>query len=127
MSAQLVISLGISPTLASPSECVILLHGLARTSHSMTKLETSLRESGYLVANIDYPSRAHPIQTLASEAVERGLAECRLGYPETIHFVTHSLGGILVRYHLAQNTIPELGKLCTKRLAKWQITESTVN
>ncbi len=106
LGALLITILGLSPVLAAPSECVILLHGLARTSQSMTKLESALRENGYLVANIDYPSREHPIQTLAPEAVSRGLAECRTGNPEKIHFVTHSLGGILapcVRVVVASN------------------------
>jgi hypothetical protein len=96
---------------AATSECVILLHGLARSSRSMMTLKDSLEENGYFVANIDYPSREHPIGKLAPDAINRGLEECRRERPEKINFVTHSLGGILVRYYLAREPIHELGRV----------------
>lgn len=95
---------------ASP-DCVVLLHGLARTSRSMTKLATELESAGYVVANVDYPSREQPIADLAPLAVERGLRACRTSQPRRIDFVTHSLGGILVRKYLSNATIPELGRV----------------
>ena len=58
-------------TLAAPAQadCVILLHGLARSAGSMEPLAESLREDGYRVANIDYPSTQHPIEELAEMAL----------------------------------------------------------
>jgi pimeloyl-ACP methyl ester carboxylesterase len=108
--ALLALSLVAKASLAS-GECVVLLHGLARTSDSMAKIEDALRASGYSTANVDYPSREHTIEALAPEAVERGLDACRVRGPRTIHFVTHSLGGILVRYYLRDHAIPELGRV----------------
>ena len=93
------------------STCVILLHGLARSSLSMQVMEFVLKKQGYCVTNINYPSRQLPISELASIAIEEGLRKCRLHPPETIHFVTHSLGGILVRQYLQQNSIPELKRV----------------
>lgn len=92
------------------TDCVILLHGLIRSSASMKPLATALEAQGYLVANVDYPSRDKAIPDLAKLAVNQGLEAC----PETIervHFVTHSLGGILVRYYLETTPIPKLGRV----------------
>ncbi|MDA0281350.1 MAG: alpha/beta hydrolase [Proteobacteria bacterium] len=93
------------------AECVVLLHGLGRLSNSMSELETKLAPAGYSVANIKYPSRSHPIDELAVDAIGRGLTQCRSKGSGEIHFITHSLGGILLRYYLSQNTIPELGRV----------------
>lgn len=99
------------------AECVVLLHGLARVSGSMSELEKKLGRAGYDVANIGYPSRRHAIDALARDAVTRGIERCRAGQPQKIHFVTHSLGGILVRYymrhmrHMRHNSLDELGRV----------------
>lgn len=94
------------------ADCVVLLHGLLRTSASMQPMEQALTEAGYAVVNVDYPSRDHELGVLATLAVEAGLGGCR-AKPGAgrIHFVTHSLGGILVRQYLVSHDIPELGRV----------------
>ena len=75
-------------------------------------MEQALQDEGYLTANIDYPSRDHEIAELADMAVGEGIAACRAsGELEKIHFVTHSLGGILVRQYLSGASIDELGRV----------------
>ena len=94
------------------ADCVVLLHGLARTSTSMNKMQRELEGAGFLTANIDYPSREHTVEELADIAIPAGLEACRSnGGLEQIHFVTHSLGGILVRQYLSNNEIAELGRV----------------
>jgi triacylglycerol lipase len=92
-------------------ECVVLLHGLWRSELSMLPVARDLDQAGYTVANITYPSIRYSIPDLAEQAVSEGLQECREALASRIHFVTHSLGGILVRQYLAQKTIPELGRV----------------
>lgn len=110
--ALLVMILATWTSAASASECVVLLHGLIRSSSSMETMADALRDDGFAVANIDYPSRDFPIEELAPLAVGNGLDECRaIEGVDQIHFVTHSLGGILVRQYLVDNDIPELSRV----------------
>lgn len=92
-------------------DCAILLHGLARTASSMEKLQGHLEQAGYRVVNVDYESRKYPIATLAEMAIGEGLQQCHQHSVDQIYFVTHSLGGILVRQYLNQHNIPELRRV----------------
>lgn len=93
------------------TECVILLHGLARSRYSMSVLEAALRVKGYCVVNLSYPSRKLPIDRLAELVIDKSLQLCRENGTETINFVTHSLGGILVRQYLQHNIVTELKRV----------------
>jgi pimeloyl-ACP methyl ester carboxylesterase len=95
---------------AAQSDCVVLLHGLARTEASMRPLQSALQREGFSVVNRGYPSRHQSIEELAPLAVETGLAQCPRQSPQ-VHFVTHSLGGILVRYYLSEHGVEKLGKV----------------
>lgn len=92
-------------------ECVVILHGLARTSSSMRNMAERLRRAGYKVINLDYPSRRFPVEKLADIAVGEGLKFCREHSARRINFVTHSLGGILIRQYLASQDIAGLGRV----------------
>ncbi len=108
----LLATLLLAGALAEASECVVLLHGLARTATSMNKMQRELEEAGYVTVNTGYASRHHTVEELADIAVPQGLEACRAQEGTTrIHFVTHSLGGILVRYYLESNAISELGRV----------------
>lgn len=90
-------------------ECVILLHGLGRSSRSLKKLASMLSEKGYYTLNIDYPSTTYEIERLAGNTINSALKQCPEGYK--VHFVSHSMGGILIRQYLAIKSIPQLGRI----------------
>jgi hypothetical protein len=85
------------------SELIILLHGLARSDSSFVKMEKSLQDEGYKTCNISYPSTKHLIEKLVSHFVLPDIKRCLKGKYKQVNFVTHSMGGILVRYIATQD------------------------
>jgi len=96
---------------ASNSECVVLLHGLNRSWRAMRPMAEALQAAGFTTVNIDYPSQSGSIEEIAPLAVGMGLEKCRDTGAERIHFVTHSLGGILLRYQNKHSPIQDLGRV----------------
>lgn len=90
-------------------DCTVLLHGLWRTENSMNRMAEALERASYPVRNIAYDSTEEPVEALADDAVARGVAACA-GSPR-VNFVTHSLGGILLRQYLEQHDIGNLGRV----------------
>ena len=91
-------------------ETVVLLHGLGRTPRSMNRMERALGERGYRVVNLAYPSRERTIEELSRDLHER-ILECCAEQSGPVHFVTHSMGGILVRQYLHDHDLPNAGRV----------------
>ncbi|MDR3490841.1 MAG: alpha/beta hydrolase [Gammaproteobacteria bacterium] len=85
---------------ASEKQCVILLHGLARSHYAMTKLESTLKLHHFIVVNEDYPTTQKSIEALANQSIPSMINECLKYHPARIDFVTHSLGGIVLQEYL---------------------------
>jgi len=95
----------------STTECVVLLHGLNRSWRAMRPMAEALQSAGFTTANVDYPSQSGSVEEIAPLAVGMGLDKCRDTGAQRIHFVTHSLGGILLRYQNEQSPIQDLGRV----------------
>jgi pimeloyl-ACP methyl ester carboxylesterase len=75
---------------------VVLLHGVGRTSLSMRPIEKALLKQDYAVLNIRYPSRSSAIAKLA-KTIHQQLQDFPQFEQFKVHFVTHSMGGLIVR------------------------------
>lgn len=99
------------PVLASREEggitgqgTVVLLHGLGRSENNMRILEWRLEALGHRVCNVGYDTRVPTIEA-ATEEVAQAIEGCDPG-EGPLHFVTHSLGGLVLRALLPRH--PEL-------------------
>jgi pimeloyl-ACP methyl ester carboxylesterase len=92
-------------------ETIVLIHGLGRTSNSLYKMENYLKQRGYDVLNIDYPSRKYDIRTLTTRFIRPAMQNHGTDRVKKVHFVTHSMGGIIVRYYLKTYPMANIGRV----------------
>jgi triacylglycerol lipase len=112
MRILLIIIILLGMSLQTPAtEGVVLLHGLCRRSGCMHKLERALSAAGFQVENVDYSSRTATIDLLSELTIAEALRSPNLKECSKIHFVTHSLGGILVRSYFKRHTSERLGRV----------------
>lgn len=91
--------LGLPPM---PEKVVVILHGVLRTRASMTKLGDYLEQGGgYEAVYVTYPSTRGNLEQHA-----KSLASViqHLDGVEEINFVAHSLGNLVIRHYLADQT-----------------------
>lgn len=94
---------------APDRETVILVHGFFRTDRDMRYLEKGLEQNGYRTLSPELPTTFGTIEacTLRLEAVMEEMAH----KGGKIHFVGHSMGGLIIRHYLARNRVAQLGRV----------------
>jgi pimeloyl-ACP methyl ester carboxylesterase len=90
---------------------VVLLHGILRSKTDMLPLAAYLKKNGYDVLNILYPSRKKSLEDLVEYIDDKIRRDKNYSPEKTLHFVTHSMGGLIARYYIIRNRPPKLGKV----------------
>jgi pimeloyl-ACP methyl ester carboxylesterase len=101
---------GCSSPAPDGAETVIVIHGLGRTPASMAILVSRLEVAGYRVVSFGYPSRSEPMEVLV-DRLGNEVALCCSDEAESVHFVTHSMGGVLTRAYLGRMPAPHKGRV----------------
>ena len=91
------------------NETIVLVHGLWMNGLDMSLLKRGLRKRGYRVCQFRYRSMR---RTPAENARQLGRFVDALPYP-TMHFVGHSLGGLVIRHYFAMHRAPRPGRVVT--------------
>lgn len=113
--AGLVLSFVFTPDPGRESEhgdkdIVVLLHGLARGNAVMWLMASRLEDAGFHVHRVGYSSlNRSPEQML--EEVQSQIDECCAAHPRRVHFVGHSMGGLLIRAYLEDKPVANLGRV----------------
>ena len=89
-------------------EKVVLLHGLWRSRHAMEPLARRLDAEGYCTLNLPYASSRQPLERITREIREQVR---QFATDQPVHFVTHSLGGIIARILIAESPPWKQGRL----------------
>ncbi len=87
---------------AQAAETVVLLHGIARTALSLSAVEKALKKEGYDVLPVTYPSRQKNVDDIAGWLRQSALDDEFWSKAEKVHFVTHSMGGVVAQQYLDQ-------------------------
>lgn len=86
---------------------VILLHGFFMRPITLLPVERALRQAGYATMAPPYRSRLHPLEQI----VEDLLPVLRRAEDGPVHFVTHSMGGLVARALIARARPQRIGKV----------------
>ena len=89
---------------------VVLLHGISRTARSFRRMQAALEGAGFATLNLDYASRRRALEALA-EDIHPAIQRFADGIDGSIHFIGHSMGGLLARVYIARHRPKRLGRV----------------
>jgi hypothetical protein len=96
--------------ITSKKNIVVLLHGLGRSKSSMWLLQSRFEHAGFLVKAVGYHSLDREPEQILRD-VTKQINAFHIDSNQTVHFVGHSLGGLLIRAYLDSNTVQSLGRV----------------
>lgn len=103
--------LGAAAARAAEPDCVVLLHGIGMRAYVMKRIEAALQAEGYRTVNLSYPSRRMPFEQIAGDYLPARLREHDAARAPRLHFVTHSMGSLVVRKLIQDARPANLGRV----------------
>ncbi|MCH2174619.1 MAG: alpha/beta fold hydrolase [Lentisphaeria bacterium] len=91
-------------------EQVVLVHGFLSLGAAMKPMGRSLRNAGYEVYTVSYPTHSLTPREVV-EYVSNQINALPIKDDEPVHFVAHSMGGIILRKYLEDTPHNNLGKV----------------
>ncbi len=108
----LLVTFALYPDFSEASgRCVVLVYGLTRSHYSMAKLAKYLESHNYTVVNKDYASTQKSVEEIANQEIPAMVDACLKYHPDNIYFVTHSIGGIVLRQYLQTHNLPQITRI----------------
>ena len=90
---------------------VILVHGFLSSKHNMKRIEKACKKQGFSPINNSYKSRDKSIEDHAKDLLNT-IEKAIQNYPDSpVHFITHSMGGLVLKAALNSPNCPIQAKI----------------
>jgi pimeloyl-ACP methyl ester carboxylesterase len=107
----LVNAMFVTLTFSDEVETVVLVHGFMQSKIHMAPVNYSLQKDGWTTVNWSYPSKDKYIEEHGKDLALQLQKIAEQNPNQPIHFVTHSMGGLVVRSALNQENCPKEAKM----------------
>lgn len=120
MKRKDVLELGFQKALKSQKsadDLVVVLHGACKNKNHMNYIAKALIDAEYSVYNVEFNSRHYKTIDVANMLIPKVIRAAK--YYKTIHFVGHSMGGLIIRLMLSRYIPENLGRVVQIATPNW--------